>query len=416
MFSYLFDRYNIDVAGISSDGDPRLLSAMCYEVSSKAENEITVIQDSTHIATKMRNRILIIGICLPMGKFEVSVDHLLMLIRKVSKSEHGLTRTDVCPEDRMNFTSFQKIIDDRVVDSLRKHVKNSDGTIMYLKICNEVTSCFLEVDLTPLDRVFRMWRAVFFLRIWRKFIVSHRSYDIKDNFITYNAHTCIEINARNLIILIKKFRDHNISEQFLTSLFDSQTCEKSFRQFRSMGSINFTKINFSLYELLSLIGRSEVQNDIAYFKLNNKDVLFPHKRVAKSKIYPLPTDEEINATIIKAKELAIENAKEFGMLNTDNIDYFEIKSKLRFQEDENEINTDLVENNIEETYESIDDSEEDGIEEDSPFTIVIDESGIKRVVRKTTYVWMLSEQSEKLSKDRLRRVQVNLKKRKIDEE
>lgn len=390
---------------------------MCYEINLRTENEITVIQDSTHIATKMRNRILKIGISLPMGKFEVSVDHLLMLIRKVSKSEHGLTRTDVCPEDRMNFASFQKMIDDRVVDSLKKYVKNSDATIMYLKICDEVTSCFLNVDLTPLDRVFRMWRAVFFLRIWRKFIVSHRSYNVNDNFITSNAYTCIEINARNLIVLIKRFRDHNISEQFITSLFDSQACEKSFRQFRSMGSINFTKINFSLYELLSLIGRSEVQNDIAYFKLNNKDVLFPNKRVAKSKQYPLPIDEEIEVTINKAKELAIENAKEFGMLDTDNIEYFKIKSNLKFEEcdNENEVNSDL-ENNDEETYELIDDFEQNGIGEGSPFIVVKDENGINRVIRKTTYTWLLSEQSEKLSKDRLRRVQVNLKKRKIEKE
>lgn len=45
-------------------------------------------------------------------------------------------------------------------------------------------------------------------------------------------------------------------------------------------------------------------------------------------------------------------------------------------------------------------------DENSPYVIVRDENGIKRKIRKSTYIWMLSEPNERISNDRLRRVQV----------
>lgn len=83
---------------------------------------------------------------------------------------------------------------------------------------------------------------------------------------------CIEINARNLIrfaiVVSQKFRNRGEPEMFLPPIFDSQACEKLFRRFRSMGTTNFTKINFSILELIHMVGRVEVQTDIAYCQLN----------------------------------------------------------------------------------------------------------------------------------------------------
>lgn len=384
---------------------------MCYQIATRDQHtDLIVIQDTIHIATKLRNRLLKLGIVLPMGTHKVSIDDLLKLMSNVHKSVHGLTRTDICPEDRMNFASFQKIVDNRVIEALRKYVEGSEATIKYLQICSQITSCFLETDLAPLERVFKIYYSVYFLRIWRRFIASNRNYNIQDNFVTSNAYTCIEINARNLINLIKKFRERNTPEQFLPAIFDSQTCEKSFRQFRSMGTVEFTRINFSLYELLNMIGRTEVQNDIAYFKLAEHDVFFPNKRTAKTKVYPLPTDIEINTVITNAKHSAIEDARVLGMTNVENIDDFQFQSKLHFDDDEidDECSGELIdiEENEIETLNETNDSDEN-IGENSPFVIYPDENGINRILRKSTLVWMLSESTEKLSKDRLRRFKIN---------
>lgn len=173
-----------------------------------------------------------------------------------------------------------------------------------------------------------------------------------------------------------------------------------------------------------MIGRIESQNEISYSILKNKGISFPHQRLGKTVIYPLPSDSEINATIAKAKEAAIMEASRFGMFNTTNIDEFKIPSNILLDceddfideetedehehERENDWNNEAIENQL----------ADENINESSPLTVVYDEDGNRRIVRKSTLVWMLCEPSETLSKDRLRRVQAQNafnKKRKINE-
>lgn len=307
---------------------------MCYEQTLPKEIRIPVTQDTDHLGGKIRNRILKKGIVLPMGRHHVSIQHLKTLVKNVQKSIHGLSQYDVCPVDRMNVDSFHKITDDRVIVALDQYVENSEATIQYLKVGRDITSCFLELDLAPTDRIVRMFRGLYFLRIWRQYIKISKTYTLKDNFISSNAYSCAEINARNLIYLMKKYRDEGAPQLFLTNLFDSQTCERTFRQFRALGTVNYTKINFSLYELLHMVGRIEMQNEIAYVRLANEEVIFPNKRVGKTKIYSLPSDEEINNAISIAKHEAIQQANTFGMTNTDGIDTFDFKSRMDVCEDE----------------------------------------------------------------------------------
>lgn len=413
-FHSFIHRFGIELAGISSDGDPKLLSAMIYEMSLPQEDGILVIQDTIHLGGKFKNRLLKPDIILPMGTHRVSINHLKSLVKDVQKSIHGLTQFDVVPEDRMNFDVFEKIVHDRVISALEIYVKNSEATIQYLRVCRNVTSCFLSFDLTPLERIFRMWRGLFFLRIWRKYIQTSKSYNLQDNFVSSNSYSCAEINGKNLITLIKKYRDQNKSEFFLPTIFDSQTCEKIFRQFRSMGTTQFTKVNFSLLELLHMIGRIEVQNDIAYFKLADKEITFPHKRAGKTKIYSLPSDTEINVTISEAKKKAIEDATKFGMICFIDIDEYEFQSRLRFESNDSDEHVEESDDDDSDFLEHETSTMSENIDEKSPLVAVKDADGITRVVRKSTLLWMLTEPVERLSKDRLRRVQINTKKRKID--
>lgn len=78
-------------------------------MSNPTENEILVVQDTTHIATKLRNRLLKPNIILPLGTHRINIGHLKSLVANVQKNVHGLCMTDVCPIDRMNFSSFHKL-------------------------------------------------------------------------------------------------------------------------------------------------------------------------------------------------------------------------------------------------------------------------------------------------------------------
>lgn len=148
-----------------------------------------------------------------------------------------------------------------VSNALAKHVIDSDATIMFIKLCSEISSSLYEDNLSPLERIYRIWHANFFLRAWRKWIQRTESYNLTDNFLTRNCYACVEINASNLISIIQAFRDKNLQHLFLPTLFNSQPCEEYFRQLRSIGTINFTLINFTLLQVFHLVSRVELLND-----------------------------------------------------------------------------------------------------------------------------------------------------------
>lgn len=154
-------RFNIRIVGIASDGDPKLLSAMCHQIVQPG-NELFFVQDPTHEGTKLRNRLLHESVKLTIGNRVASIGDLVSLVKQVQKSVHGLTHSDVVPYDRMNFTSFGRMVNDRVLEALKQYIPSSEGTVKYLQMSADLTSSFLSPDMKPLERLYRMFRAVFF--------------------------------------------------------------------------------------------------------------------------------------------------------------------------------------------------------------------------------------------------------------
>lgn len=100
------------------------------------------VQDPIHVATKLRNKLLKPGMVLRMGTAKVTVDHLMSLIRCCSKEIHGLNISDVSPNGRQKFSSFEKITSQRVLNILETYVPGSEGTTKYLKLCSAITSSY----------------------------------------------------------------------------------------------------------------------------------------------------------------------------------------------------------------------------------------------------------------------------------
>lgn len=280
------------------------------------------IQDPIHIGTKFRNRSLRPSGLLPLGNKQISIAHMKMLINDVPKAIHGLVYSDFCPLDRQNFGSLQKCMDIRVRDALVTHIPDSEATSFYFQLCHEITTSFMDFNLMPLERIELIFHAVYFLRIWRKWLLSSK-YTLRDNFITPNAYICTELNAENLLRVLRRCRQNDRPELFVPPLFSSQPCESSFRQFRSMSTVNYTKINFTLFELLHMIGRLEVQSDLLYTKLPALGIPLPKleskNASQKTKIYALPSDDEIERCIERAKRSAMDDASNFG-IHTDQSD------------------------------------------------------------------------------------------------
>lgn len=169
-----------------------------------------------------------------------------------------------------------------------------------------------------------------------------------------------------------------------------------------------------MYHLQYMIGQIEVQNDIVYFKLNDGNVSFPlsHKRSKKTKIYDLPCENEIIEGLNQAKWIAVEDTRSFGMdVDGLDLDSHEFFSKLTVDNDEGEEEGEGGEGTITENLLiSEDDIQEENIE-NTHYTNVIDENGDKKIIRKSTLVWLFTEPGAAVSKDRLRRVQVTKKRK-----
>ena len=54
-----------------------------------------------------------------------------------------------------------------------------------------IREAFFNKALSPLERIYIVWKTVFYLRIWRSWL-SGNGYDLKEHFVTENAYSCIE--------------------------------------------------------------------------------------------------------------------------------------------------------------------------------------------------------------------------------
>lgn len=105
-------KVNIDVIGFSSDGDPKLLKSMLNitifdincttELKSRLLLHPICIQDTIHVGTKMRNRLLNPSLTIQLGNFVATTVHLKILLNTLGKDTHGLVQSDIYPQDRQN--------------------------------------------------------------------------------------------------------------------------------------------------------------------------------------------------------------------------------------------------------------------------------------------------------------------------
>lgn len=159
----------------------------------------------------------------------------------------------------MNFEAIEKISAPCVIDLLMT-TEEAQGTAQLLKIVRNVLDSFLDKSLSVIERVYKIWYSVLFLRLWRAWVKNHEKLTFSKNWITLQTYICIELNAHSLLILIEKCRDS--PESFLPWLCSSQPCETFFRSTRSMTSTFATMVNFDLLDLIHKQHRIQTINNI----------------------------------------------------------------------------------------------------------------------------------------------------------
>lgn len=439
------EKVGIKVLGISSDSDPRYNAAM-RELShlgcetDKKYKWFTCgikmtppfyFQDTVHIATKLRNllmRTISNAKKLPFGKYFIDWHHLETLLEAFPKDEHQLTASVLNPVDRQNFSSALRMCHPRVIEMLGEHIQKSDGTAFFLQMVRDFIEAYMNRNLTPLQRVRNMWYSLFVIRIWRTFIVSKKKYTLKDNFLTANSYTCIEMNAHSLVMSLIYLKENDQADLFKPHLYESQPCESTFRKLRSFTSTYSTVANCTVKESNSRISKIQLQNDIIYGTLTQ----FKYPRLGRANIssnetMQLPTKDEIINVILQCQREAIETAKKIGLISNRSRNMYVCKV-LPYETTLNRCTRRKLQNDLIANYNNVNiiDTENFGsklnnfanefelcaLDQTSPYVEIPNEFD-RRIVKKTSLCWLLRSDCRRLSSDRLVRVQYsrNLKKR-----
>lgn len=431
----------IKVLVISSDSDPRYNKAMrdlsglgnktqidWFSSNRNLEGPFFV-QDPTHIGTKMRNfflSTLYASRIVPFGKYFVDLGHLHALMENFSKDQHLLTPSTLNPLDRQNFNSVLRICNERVTILLKDAIKNSDGTYQYLQIMRDVISSFIDPNLTPIQRIRKIWYSVFLIRMWREFIVSNKKYTLKENFISANCYVCIELNAHELVKCLLHLREIDRPELFYPHLFESQACESTFRLLRSFTTTYSTVINCSMKESISRVFKIHLQNQIVHS--TSSHFVYPRskKSCTQTSNHKLPTKEEIIKEIQFCKKLAEKTAVKLGLIKKINKNQScypcSIKPNVESKQQRTKSKpqtlplnarpppyklkfTDLKNIQLKNYARDV---SSDAIDATSSYVEVVCDDGKRVVVKKTSLCWLLGPDCRKMSSDRLLRVKYSI--------
>lgn len=332
------------------------------------------------------------------------------------KDEHLLTVTDLNPADRMNVESAQKFCSERII-KLLESVEESQGTALFLQIMADSIADFDVKMLIPLERVEKLWYAVFIVRIWRNFILKTPALTLKNNFMSSFSYYCIEQNAHSLVLLLTYLKKNSLSHLFVPHLFCSQPCESFFRQLRSSTSTYSTVVNFSTKEILNRISRIHLLSEIS----NDSKFDYPKSlkscNVSNLNFEALPNEKEIISTIEKTKIKAIEEARKIGLIKGKKvkdicvchappyIQKFAVARKVHdeiidFDDKFNELEMKLSGSTLKNYAYKF---EENSVPETSSY-VEFDCEDWRCVFKKTSVCWFLRKESYKCSSDRNVRV------------
>ena len=223
-------------------------------------------QDSTHIATKLRNRLLSETASLLIGSYKISIQDVENLIYNYSKMDHNLVISDVYVKDKQNYASCIKLSSENVLQLLNQG-EETIGTYCYLSLLQFIIKAYIDKTTNILKRIYYAWFTIFFCCfrfMWLRFKLVDQTKTrkqkterpsmkkIEEHFITFPIFYCIELNAHILTFILLSVLDNKLPPEALNIfLFSSQPCENMFRCARAttgpLSSIN----NFTVQEFLS---------------------------------------------------------------------------------------------------------------------------------------------------------------------
>ncbi|CAM4946357.1 unnamed protein product [Rotaria socialis] len=109
-------------------------------------------QDPTHLVTKWRNRLLSATAELCLGNQSISINYLHDIIENdtYSKLDHGLSKSDINPKYRQNFSSCLKLTSNDLFNILNA-TADTRGTLLYFQVLKMIIVAYIEKTTTIVE-------------------------------------------------------------------------------------------------------------------------------------------------------------------------------------------------------------------------------------------------------------------------
>ncbi|CAM4929108.1 unnamed protein product [Rotaria socialis] len=172
---------NVRIIGFSSDADPKYLPAMrlmsgflgalpnfqvhqypqAFQIKIRShwswfylgeQQLLLFFQDPTHLVTKWRNRLLSATAELCLGNQSISINYLHDIIENdtYSKLDHGLSKSDINPKYRQNFSSCLKLTSNDLFNILNA-TADTRGTLLYFQVLKMIIVAYIEKTTTIVE-------------------------------------------------------------------------------------------------------------------------------------------------------------------------------------------------------------------------------------------------------------------------
>jgi len=220
------EKREITVLSFGADGDSKLLKAMRVSMSLAVDTNESLkgvvpsmstlnfikswyswfyclprttsfVQDTVHIAVKLKARLLKPSIALAMGKYTATGKHLHLLKASLGKDQHGLRERDIDHKDRQNYDAVLHIVK---AAQLLDSIKDANATKCYIKLIECVIDSYMDKSIDVSTRIEKAWYPVFFLRHWRQYLLLHRHFTLKENFVSSNVYICDKTISYHIIL------------------------------------------------------------------------------------------------------------------------------------------------------------------------------------------------------------------------
>lgn len=64
---------------------------------------------------------------------------------------------DINSNDLMKFGPTMKMMNEKLISYMEKHVAGSKGTALYLRVMKQMYEAYTDTEMEPIERIFTIW-------------------------------------------------------------------------------------------------------------------------------------------------------------------------------------------------------------------------------------------------------------------